>query len=65
MTYGDFLKQVSIVKKGTDWRYGQAYYNTLARHRPDLADKIRKTPLDPFYRDSVDPETDVFVQENW
>lgn len=49
----------------TELRYGQHWFNTLYRVRPDIADKLRGTPLDPFHRDRVSHETLDFVVANW
>jgi hypothetical protein len=32
-------------------RRGQAYFNALAEQQPEMADRIRGTPDDPFYDD--------------
>ena len=34
-------------------RFGQTYFNLLWEMRPEVADKIRATALDPFYKDHV------------
>lgn len=33
------------------WRYGQACFNILAVVRPDLAERVRGTDMDPFHAD--------------
>lgn len=33
------------------WRAGQAWFNALHFARPELAERIRATNLDPFHRD--------------
>ena len=38
------------------WREGQAAFNALHEVDPDLANEIRGTRLDPFYRDDKLPE---------
>lgn len=50
---------------GLDERKGQAFFNELLVVRPDLADKVRGTPLDPFYQDSRLEEFLLFVARNW
>jgi hypothetical protein len=47
---------VSALANNHDWRAGQAAFNVLHDLRPDLADEIRGTRLDPFYRDAVGDE---------
>lgn len=45
------------------WRRGQCAFNALNRLRPELADKVRTTNADPFYRDDrVDAFWDWLVQ---
>ena len=35
-----------------DWRHGQALFNALHSIEPDLANAIRGSQSDPFYRDA-------------
>jgi hypothetical protein len=65
--YHEFLYQVQQVWLEGSWRYGQTLFNCLHTFRPDLADKVRTTPLDPFYKDhsDINPELWVFLMENW
>jgi hypothetical protein len=49
ITYDKFLAAVPHAAAERDWRYGQALFNLLCRVRPRLAEKVRATPLDPFY----------------
>lgn len=50
-------------------RYGQSMFNHLCKVRPDLAEKVRGTDMDPFYCQS--PANDQFdrfarfVELNW
>lgn len=37
--------------RGCYYRYGQAVFNLLAEHHKDLAEEIRGTELDFFYKD--------------
>lgn len=47
-----YLKQVyANMEAHPTWRKGQAYFNTLYFVNPQLADKVRGTLLDPFYKD--------------
>ena len=48
-----------------EWREGQTYFNVLYRQRPELADEIRSTKLDPCYRDERVPEVQEWLQDNW
>jgi len=33
-----------------EWRKGQNFFNTLSDEYPELAEEVRGTPLDPFYK---------------
>lgn len=44
-----------------DERTGQAYFNALADIAPWIAEAVRTTPLDPFYRDERLPDFFDFV----
>jgi hypothetical protein len=44
---------------------GQAYFNTLADVRSDLADLVRGSHLDPYYNDNRIDEFLAFVAERW
>lgn len=47
-------------------RLGQAYFNVLNRHRPDLAERVRGVfTMDPFYRDNNIPSFLEFLGDNW
>jgi len=52
-----------------EYHYGQAFFNVLHELRPDLAEKIRGTEIDPFNsHTSTEPEVAQaaqFVMENW
>lgn len=48
-----------------DLRFGQHWFNTLYEVRPDIADKLRGTRLDPFHRDRVSDDAVTFVVDNW
>ena len=50
----DFKKLVLEIrsdKKSPEFRLGQWSFNKLYEIRPDIADEIRGTENDPFYRD--------------
>lgn len=70
MTYDDFLNTVhreyrEWQKVDSTYRYGQCMFNMLHALRPDLAEKIRTTPLDPFYKEYVSQDTWEYLQERW
>jgi hypothetical protein len=47
------------------WRKGQAYFNCLWDMDPELADELRGTYKDPFYKDDRIPEFLKVVEERW
>lgn len=66
MDITDFLAHATVTfPNDGDIRYGQHWFNALYAVRPDIADKIRGTKLDPFHRDRVSHETLDFVVANW
>mgnify|MGYP006274228215 CR=1 FL=1 len=66
MTYSDFTKLVATTfPNDGDIRYGQHYFNTLYSVHPNLANRLRGSLNDPFYREKVSPETEAFVEKEW
>lgn len=70
ISFTDFLADASI--KFEKWsaqdksmRYGQVYFNLLSAARPDIAEALRGTMLDPFHRNEVKDETHKFVESKW
>jgi hypothetical protein len=50
--YYEYVEEVSKhLHKEPSLRQGQAAFNVLQKMHPDLADKILRTPIDPFYND--------------
>lgn len=71
MSFSDFILAVKYrpsFVSGAE-RYGQALFNTLAQHRPTLAEQMRGSGIDPFYAESKgDPRiiaTLSFIRNNW
>ena len=50
---------------GKGLRYGQVFFNTLADEHPNLAERIRSTPRDPFHKDEVVVEIWDYCSEMW
>lgn len=46
-------------------RYGQVFFNLLDCVRPRLADELRGTIADPFYRDEVGTGTLEWLEQEW
>ena len=59
MSADPFAFQVAarqVAKNNPEWRTGQAYFNTLAEMRPDIAEQVRGTTVDCFYQDWLIPD---------
>lgn len=66
MTFNQYLVHCTIqMSNHKNWRYGQTLYNELYKIKPDLANKIRCTDYDPFYKDSDIPVFLTFIEEHW
>lgn len=64
-TYSVYIvDSMSRYRKGGE-RMGQAYFNTLAERRPEIADLVRDSRLDPFYSDEPLGEFLNFVMVRW
>jgi len=48
-----------------NWRRGQYAFNVLLDYRPDLSEKIRGTPLDPFFKEELPKEFIEWINKNW
>lgn len=46
-------------------RRGQCYFNTLVEVKPELAECIRGTDLDPFYHEHRFERFFSYVHDNW
>lgn len=65
MTFDEFIFLADRRYKRIEYeRYGQAFFNELYSVRPELADEIRGTHLDPFYT-GTGPELYLFLSERW
>jgi len=59
--YKKFIEEVESNKKlHPEWRLGQTMFNTLYKSHPNIADLIRGTTLDPFYK--KDDQLEDFLQ---
>tara|TARA_R100000458_G_C8241749_1_gene220620 strand:+ start:360 stop:644 length:285 start_codon:yes stop_codon:yes gene_type:complete len=47
------------------WRPGQRLFNAVEVVRPDVADRLRSTWLDPFYQDTIDDEVWEWLEAEW
>lgn len=70
LSFNDFLADASIKFEKMkiqepSIRYGQVYFYLLSAARPDIAELVRGTMHDPFYKDIVMPESHKFVESKW
>ena len=66
MRIAEYLKIVRTVHARTDdWRLGQTYFNVLTEARPELAEKVRGSMVDPFHNDAHIGEFLVFISDAW
>ena len=63
-TFSEFVREYThATERHPSWRRGQAAFNTLSSLHPDLAEKVRGTAIDPFYRDEIGTRFWAFVSE--
>ncbi len=62
-----YTESIELTIVFPDWRYGQALFNNLLDVRPNLAEQVRGTTLDPFHKDSISEMDDffTFIEKNW
>lgn len=61
-----YLKQVdALLVNNPNWRKGQTYFNALHLCNPILANKVRGSLLDPFYKDSNILAFLEWLTDNW
>lgn len=66
MKLSEFYAQVAVRHANRSERFGQAFFNELDLVRPDLADRIHLTDLDPYYVSFDDNEFwDSLTQWIW
>lgn len=67
MTYEEYVAASEKFYNGAKdvWRRGQTYFNMLYQVRPELAEEIRTSCLDPFYDDTRIPAFLEAVKSMW
>ena len=67
ITYEQFLEKVDKIHTAQSkvWRYGQSYFNVLSSVRSDIAEAVRGTLHDPFHKDKLLQETEIFIKSLW
>jgi len=69
MTYDEFLAHVHKLymaqEPSMDFRLGQIFFNELCEIRPAIAELLRGSMLDPFYKERITQVVSDFVQDRW
>lgn len=66
MTFEEYQTAVEYAQENNPtWRKGQAAFNVLMCNREDLSERVRGTPLDPYYNDTILNEFYHWVREHW
>ena len=66
-TYEEFLHEVNDLHfvMGGHWRLGQCYFNQLKARRPDLAEQLRASLYDPYFKEEIHKDTHDWVERKW
>jgi hypothetical protein len=68
MTFQEFMEDVLNKyndHKNDDIRLGQLFFNELCKTRPEIAEEIRGSMLDPFFKHRITNVVEQFVRERW
>ena len=66
MNFPEYVtKALKVHHANPELRVGQSYFNTLYDIKPNMANTIRGTNLDPFYQNRIIPAFLDWVEENW
>lgn len=69
MNYDQFLNNVHKIynsqEPSMDFRLGQIFFNELLIVRPAIAEQLRGSMLDPFYKERITQVVSDFVRERW
>jgi hypothetical protein len=63
--FDDFVTCIYNGSKPTDWRIGQWAFNVLDHIRPQIANDVRGSIFDPFYKNFISTEFLEFVRKRW
>ena len=66
MTFPEYItKALALHHSNPELRVGQSYFNTLYEIKPDMANLVRGTDRDPFYRNAIIPAFLDWVEQHW
>jgi hypothetical protein len=69
ITYEKFLADVHQMHENQPiegyLRLGQIYFNVLCSVRPHIAEQLRGSMLDPFFKERITQVVQDFVRERW
>lgn len=62
----DVVRQhLANLKQHPEWRRGQSLFNALSAVRPELAEKLRTSDMDPFYWDDRLSAALLWIDQHW
>ncbi len=68
MTFEEFLHDVIAQyeqRQDKSIRLGQLFFNELCIVRPSIAEEIRGSMLDPFFKERITQVVQDFVRDRW
>lgn len=69
MTYEEFAHKINQMyltqPVKDDLRLGQIYFNELCNVRPHIAEQLRGSMLDPFFKQRITQVVHDFVKNHW
>jgi hypothetical protein len=69
MTFNEFIEHVDVLYQTQtvpgDLRIGQIFFNELVVLKPEIAEQIRNSMLDPFFKHRITQVTQDFVRAKW
>jgi hypothetical protein len=73
LSYNEFVADISIgyenhlqvTVPNRQERYGQYFFNMLRVVRPDVAEVLRGSMIDPFYLEMVTPTVHIQIETLW
>lgn len=68
MNFEEFLHDVITQyeqRQDKSIRLGQLFFNELCVVRPSIAEEIRGSMLDPFFKERITQVTQDFVRDRW
>ena len=69
MTFQEFHARVLSIHQMQpipgELRLGQVFFNELVKIRPDIAEELRGSMIDPFFKERITNVVGQFCRERW